>query len=88
MLFEFSADQIIGMIPTFKFTNRVLILEATILLIQEDLKTTQECAIEIKNLSSSYGMMAYPPDDNLDFCNVQALMWNLRVLVGIQDGSL
>ena len=38
-LFEFRADQMIWMIPTFEFTNCILILELANLFIKMDLKT-------------------------------------------------
>ena len=82
-LFEFRADQMIWMIPTFEFTNRILILELATLFIKIDLKTLWEHALEIKSLSSSYGMIANLSNDNLDPLKLQEFVQSLRVLVGI-----
>ena len=87
-LFDLSVEQKISMVPAFDFIHHVLISEATILLIQEDLDVGREQAIEIKDLSSSYGIMAYPTDDDLDFRRVQATVRNLRLIAGAHDSVL
>ena len=63
-----------------EFTYRVLIPEAATMLIQDDLKCTRERALELKNLSTCFGMMAYPADDDLDFRQLQDLVRSLRVI--------
>ena len=66
-----------------EFTYRVLIPEAATMLIQDDLKCTRERAMEVKALSTSFGMMAYPADDDLDFRRLQDLVRSLRVITEI-----
>ena len=79
-LFDLTATQTIWTIPVIEFTYRVLIPEAATMLIQDDLKCTRERALELKNLSTSFGMMAYPADDDLDFRQLQDLVRSLRVI--------
>lgn len=87
-LLELTHEHTVWTIPAWEFTNRVLIPEATVLFIQEDLNVTRERAIEIKIASSSYGMAAHPTNDELDFRELQATVRILRVIVEAEDSSL
>ena len=87
-LLELTREQTVWTIPAWEFTNHVLIPEATVLFIQEDLNVTREHAIEIKIASSSYGMAAHRTNNELDFCQLQATVRILRVIVKAEDSSL
>lgn len=82
-LFDLTDTQTIWTIPAIQFTHRVLIPEAATLLIQDDLKCTRERAMEVKAFSTSFGMMTFPADDDLDFRQLQDLVWNLKVITEI-----
>lgn len=65
----------------------MLIPEAATLLIQDDLKCTQEYAMEVKAFSTSFGMMTFLANNDLDFRQLQDLIRNLKVITEIWSGN-
>ncbi|KAI0054518.1 hypothetical protein BV25DRAFT_1816946 [Artomyces pyxidatus] len=66
-------------IPTPVFLERVLIPEAAVLLIQEDLGLTREQALATKEKSLSYGSILFPEDDTINPRDVRRIVRNLQV---------
>ena len=89
-VFGLTSDSMVWGLPAGIFIQRVLIPEATVLLIQEDLGQSREAAIETKNQSTTYGNGMFDNSDDVDHrifrTATRTLMDKLLLSTQTQDG--